>query len=118
MNLESLVFAVNTSGTFAIGIICLFFIYTTSRGLEDDAVKMFSRRLTISISVLILYVSYFSLYQSVLEPSVGTRAPLYMLLVVVFVMLMYTVVGFEEVASKHGINRQQKIDKMENESGV
>jgi hypothetical protein len=41
-----------------------------------------------------------------------------MLLVVVFVMLMYTVVGFEEVASKHGINRQQKIDKMENESGV
>lgn len=112
-SIDQLVFALNTSGTLAIGSICFFIVYTTFKGIEDEHIQEFSRRFMMSIAVLILYVSYFMTYNSFFSGSTIAQYPLYLLLVAVFLYMIYAAVGFEKVAETYGISQESKIEKME-----
>lgn len=115
VNVGQLVFALNTSGTLAIGAICFFIVYTTFRGIEDENIQEFSRRFMMAIAVLILYVSYFMTYNSFFSGSSVARYPLYLLLVAVFLYMIYAAVAFEKVADKYGMSQRSKLDRMENQ---
>lgn len=115
MSLGQLVLAVNTAGTLAIGAICFFIVYTTFKGIEDDAIQEFSKRFMMAIAVLILYVSYLMTYNAFFPESTLAEYPLYFLLVVVFLYMIYAAVGFEKVAESYGISQSQKLEKMEKE---
>lgn len=112
---NSIIFALNTSGTLAIGSICFFIVYTTFRGIEDEMIHEFSRRFMMSIAVLILYVSYFMTYNSFLSGIEMARYPLYLLLVAVFLYMIYATVAFEKVAEKYGFSQSSKLSRMKNE---
>jgi Na+-driven multidrug efflux pump len=113
--LEQIIFALNTSGTLAIGIICFFIVYTTFKGIEDKAIQEFSKRFMMAIAVLILYVSYFMAYNSFFQGSTIARYPLYLLLVAVFLYIIYAAVAFEKVAKQYGISNEKKIENMNRE---
>jgi uncharacterized membrane protein len=113
--LDSLVFALNTSGTIAIGAICFFIVFTTFRGIEDEMIQEFSRRFMMAIAVLILYVSYFMTYRSFFSGSTVAQYPLYLLLVGVFLYIIYSAVAFEKVAEKYGFSQDAKLERMRNE---
>lgn len=115
--LEQIVFALNTSGTLAIGTICFFIVYTTFKGIEDDSIQEFSKRFMTAIAVLILYVSYFMTYNSFFRGSNLARYPLYLLLVAVFLYMIYAAVAFEKVADQYGISEDRKLRKMTREEG-
>jgi len=114
---NQVIFAINTSGTLAIGSICFFIVYTTFKGIEDQAIQEFSKRFMMAIAVLILYVSYFMMYNSFFQSSQVARYPLYLLLVAVFLYLIYAAVAFENVADKYGISNNSKLEKMERQEG-
>lgn len=113
--IDSIIFALNTSGTLAIGTICFFIVYTTFKGIEDEMIQEFSRRFMMSIAVLILYVSYFMTYNSFLKGVEIARYPLYLLLVAVFMYMIYATVAFEKVAKKYGFSQSSKLNRMKNE---
>lgn len=113
--LNTIIFALNTSGTLAIGSICFFIVYTTFRGIEDEMIQEFSRRFMMAIAVLILYVSYFMTYNSFLSNVQVARYPLYLLLVAVFLYMIYATIAFEQVAEKYGFSQSSKLNRMKNE---
>lgn len=115
---NQIIFAINTSGTLAIGSICFFIVYTTFKDIQDESIQEFSKRFMMAIAVLILYVSYFMMYTSFFQNSIIARYPLYLLLVAVFLYLIYAAVAFEKVADKYGISNNQKIEKMEKQEGA
>lgn len=116
--LDQIIFAINTSGTLAIGSICFFIVYTTFKGIEDELIQEFSKRFMMAIAVLILYVSYFMMYSSFFQNSLIARYPLYLLLVAVFLYMIYAAVAFEKVADQHGITQKSKLKKMEQQEGA
>ncbi|MFB6213365.1 MAG: hypothetical protein ABEJ07_02270 [Candidatus Nanohaloarchaea archaeon] len=115
MAISQLILAVNTAGTLAIGAICFFIVYTTFTGIEDSAIQEFSKRFMMAIAVLILYVSYFTMYNAFLQGSTVARYPLYLILVFVFIYMIYAAVGFEKVAESYGISQSSKLEKMEDQ---
>lgn len=117
MAVGQLVFAINTAGTLAIGAICFFIVYTTFKGIEDKAIQEFSKRFMMAIALLLLYVSYFMTYNSVLSGVQYARLPMYLLLAAVFIYLIYAAVAFEKVAKKYGISTSDKLEKMKNQEG-
>lgn len=117
VQIQEIVFALNTSGTLAIGSICFFIVYTTFKGIEDKAIQEFSKRFMMAIAVLILYVSYFMTYNSFFKGSSLARYPLYLLLVAVFLYMIYAAIAFEKVADQHGISQNSKIQRMAREEG-
>lgn len=118
MGLGQIVFAINTAGTLAIGAICFFIVYTTFKGIQEEAIQEFSKRFMMSISLLLLYVSYFMMYNSVLSGMKYARLPMYLLLAMVFIYMIYAAIAFEKVAEKYGISTKDKIEKMRNQEGV
>ncbi len=112
---NQIVFALNTSGTLAIGTICFFIVYTTFKGIEDEKIQEFSKRFMMAIAVLILYVSYFMTYNSFFPNSQIARYPLYLLLVAVFLYMIYAAIAFEQVADQYGISQNSKLKKMSRE---
>lgn len=117
MAVGQLVFAINTAGTLAIGAICFFIVYTTFKGIEDDAIQEFSKRFMMAIALLLMYVSYFMAYNSILSEMQYARLPMYLLLAAVFIYLIYAAVAFEKVAEKYGISTTDKLEKMKNQEG-
>lgn len=117
MGIGQLVFAINTAGTLAIGSICFFIVYTTFKGIEDQAIQEFSKRFMMAIALLLLYVSYFMAYNSILAGLQYARLPMYLLLAAVFIYMIYAAVAFEKVAEKYGISTNDKIEKMKNQEG-
>ncbi|WP_347721386.1 hypothetical protein [Candidatus Nanohalococcus occultus] len=117
MTVGEIVFAINTSGTLAIGAICFFIVYTTFKGIEEQAIQEFSKRFMMAISLLLLYVSYFMMYNSILSGVQYASLPLYLLLVAVFIYMIYAAVAFERVAEKYGISTNEKLEKMKNQEG-
>ncbi len=115
MGIAEIVLAINIAGTLAIGGITFFIVYTTFRGIEDKKIQRFSKRFTMSIAVLILYVSYFLSYNTFIPSSVIAKSLLYLLLVIVFLYMMWAAIGFEEVAQDYGVSQERKLEKMENE---
>ncbi|MFB6147948.1 MAG: hypothetical protein ABEJ66_03620 [Candidatus Nanohaloarchaea archaeon] len=115
MAISQLVLAVNTAGTLAIGSICFFIVYTTFRGIEDEAIQEFSKRFMMAIAVLLLYVSYFIMYSAFFQDSTVMKYPLYLILVFVFIYMVYAAIGFEKVAESYGLSRDDKLEKMEDE---
>lgn len=115
MELSQLVLTVNTAGTLAIGAICFFIVYTTFRGIQDQKIQEFSKRFLMAIAVLILYVSYFMVYNTFLTDIPGTIYILYLILVAVFIYMIYAAVAFERIAESYGLSSESKIEKMENE---
>lgn len=115
--IEEIIFALNTSGTLAIGTICFFIVYTTFKGIEDTAIQEFSKRFMMAIAVLILYVSYFMTYNSFFRGSNLARYPLYLLLVAVFLYMIYAAVAFEEVADQYGVSEDSKLQRMTRQEG-
>lgn len=115
MAINQLILAINTAGTLAIGSICFFIVYTTFKGIEDQAIQEFSKRFMMAIAVLILYVSYFITYNAFFSGSTVLRYPLYLLLVLVFVYMVYAAIGFEKVAESYGLSQDEKLEKMEEE---
>lgn len=113
MGIDQIVLAVNTAGTLAIGSICFFIVYTTFKGIEDDAIQEFSKRFLMSIAVLLLYVSYLMVYNTFFAPSMNARYPLYLILVFAFIYLIYAALAFEEVAQSYGTSQGDKLDQME-----
>jgi Na+-driven multidrug efflux pump len=116
--IDQIVFALNTSGTLAIGTVCFFIVYTTFKGIEDTAIQEFSKRFMMAIAVLILYVSYFMTYNSFFQNSAIARYPMYLLLVAVFLYMIYAAVAFEKVADQYGISQNSKLKKMSMEEGT
>lgn len=115
MSLEQIILSLNTAGTLAIGSISFFIVYTTFRGLEDNKIQEFSKRFLLAISTLILYVSYLMMYNSFFPESTIARYPQYLILIAVFLTMIYTAMGFEEIAEKYGISQDTKLDRMEEE---
>lgn len=117
MGLGQIVFAINTSGTLAIGAICFFIVYTTFKGIEDQAIQEFSKRFMMAISLLLLYVSYFMTYNSILSGLKYARLPMYLLLAAVFIYMIYAAIAFENVAETYGISTNDKLEKMRKQEG-
>lgn len=115
MALEQIILALNTAGTLAIGSICFFIVYTTFRGIEDDKIQEFSKRFLMAIAVLLLYVSYYMVYNTFFQSSTMARYPLYLILVAVFAYLIYATMAFERIARDYGISQGKKLEKMEKE---
>lgn len=115
MAISQLVMALNVAGTLSIGVITFLIVYTTFKGLEDKVIQDFSKRFLMAISILLLYVSYLMAYYSFFRGSTMARYPLFLLLVVVFIYLIYAAVGFEKIAESYGMSEDSKLDKMENE---
>lgn len=117
MVMGDIVFAINTSGTLAIGSICFFIVFTTFRDIEDEVIQEFSRRFMMAIALLLMYSTYLMLYRTSFSGVRFMQSLSYVLLSVVFIYLIYATVGFEKVANKYGISAGSKIDKMEREEG-
>ncbi|MFB6245075.1 MAG: hypothetical protein ABEJ03_01880 [Candidatus Nanohaloarchaea archaeon] len=117
MPLEDIVFAINASGTLTIGSICFFLVYTSFRGIEDEVIQEFSKRFMMAISLLLLYVSYLMVQRTMFSGVRFMESLRYFILAMVFVYIIYSTLAFEEVASKYGISREDKLDKMEREEG-
>ncbi|MFB6208676.1 MAG: hypothetical protein ABEJ56_00890 [Candidatus Nanohaloarchaea archaeon] len=115
MTLDQLILSLNTAGTLAIGSITFFIVYTTFKGMEDEVIQEFSKRFLMAIAVLLLYVSYYQLYNTFFSGSLAAKYPLYFTLVAVFIYLIYAAMGFEKIAEKYGISQQSKLEKMEKE---
>ncbi|MFB6199378.1 MAG: hypothetical protein ABEJ83_00745 [Candidatus Nanohaloarchaea archaeon] len=115
MALGEIILTVTTAGTLAIGAICFFIVYTTFQGIDNKEIHEFSRRYLMSIAVLILYVSYQMLYNTALTSYSWAKFPLYFILSLVFIILIYATIGFEQLAEKYGISEQKKLERMENE---
>lgn len=115
MSLSEIVLSVNTAGTLAIGGIAFFIVWSSFRGIDDSKIEEFSKRFMMALAFLILYVSYFLVYNLYLTDLAGAIYLLYFLLVVVFIMLIYSSVAFEELAQEHGISMEDKIERMEKE---
>ncbi len=115
MSVEELVLAVNTAGTLAIGTITFFIVYTTLKDIQDEKIHEFSRRFLMAIAVLLLYVSYLMLYNTMLAGSSIARFPMYIILAFVFIYLIYAAMAFESIASSYGVSQDKKLEKMENE---
>lgn len=117
MSLTQIILAVNTAGVLAIGAITFFISYTTFQGLDDPKIKEFAKRFLMLNSVLILTASYLLFYTEFFAASntLGALFPLYLLLAITFILLIYSGMAFEDIASSYGISNEKKIDKMENE---
>ncbi len=112
MGIEEIVLAVNTAGTLAIGTITFFIVYTTFKGIQDEKIQEFSRRFLMAIAVLLLYVSYMMFYDAMLYGSSVARYPMYVILVLVFIYLIYAAMAFEKIAQAYGISQDKKLEKM------
>ncbi|MFB6292104.1 MAG: hypothetical protein ABEI58_01785 [Candidatus Nanohaloarchaea archaeon] len=115
MALDQLILAMNTAGTLAIGAITFFIVYTTFKGIEDEKIQKFSKRFMMAIAVLILYVSYMMMYNTFFPDSVFGKYPLYLILILVFVYMIWAAIGFERIAESYGISQESKLEKMEKE---
>jgi hypothetical protein len=115
MPIEQMVLALNTAGTLTIGSICFFVVYTTFRGIEDEKIQEFSKRFLMAIAVLLLYVSYYMVYNTFFGHSAIASYPLYLTLIGVFTYMLYAAMAFEKVAKDYGISQDEKLEKMERE---
>jgi len=115
MGIEEIVLAVNTAGTLAIGSITFFIVYTTFKGIEDKKIQEFSRRFLMAIAVLLLYVSYLMFYNTFMYGSSAARYPMYVILVLAFIYLIYAAMAFESIAESYGVSQDKKLEKMSEE---
>ncbi|PSG99231.1 MAG: hypothetical protein BRC29_03840 [Nanohaloarchaea archaeon SW_7_43_1] len=114
-SLDQIILALNTAGTLTIGSICFFIVYTTFRGIEDDKIQEFSKRFLMAIAVLLLYVSYLMVFNTFFQGYEMARYPLYLILVVVFLCMIYAATAFEKIAKEYGISHSSKMDKMKDQ---
>ena len=68
-----------------------------------------------AIAVLLLYVSYYMVYNTFFSGSTMASYPLYLILVAVFAYMIYATMAFERIAKQYGISQDDKLEKMENE---
>lgn len=115
MAISNLVIVLNAAGTLAIGIITFFMVYSSFRSIEDKKVQEFSKRFMLAVAVLILYVSYMMFYNAFLTDYEYAAYPMYFILVLVFVNLIWTATAFENIVEKYGISQDSKLEKMENQ---
>lgn len=113
MTVQDIVLAINTGGTLAIGSICFFIVYTTFKGIKDEEIHEFSRRFMMSIAILLLYVSYLMAHDTFLHVYEFSVYPLYLILSLVFIYLIYAALAFEDLAQKYGISTEDKLERME-----
>jgi len=114
MSLEQIALAVNTAGTLAIGSITFLIIYTTMRNVKTPEMNEFTKRFLMVVSFLLLYTSYLMFYNQFFSGNTATMAqyPLYIILVMVFITMIYATMSFEKIA-RSGMSKDDKISKME-----
>ena len=115
MAVDQLVLAINTALTLSIGLITMFIVYGSSKRIEDEILREFSRRLMLVVGVLVLYVFYWGLYNLAWTGVPIARYPLYLALIFVFLYLMWTVMSFEKLTKRYGYSQESKLEKMEEE---
>lgn len=115
MAVEQVVLMINTALTLSIGLVTMFIVYGSSKRIEDDLLKEFSRRLMLVVGVLVLYVFYWGIYNVAWSNVTIARYPLYLALIFVFLYLMWTVMSFEKLTKRYGYSQESKLEKMEEE---
>ncbi len=108
MGIDQALFAVSTSITVTVGLMSFFIVYNTSKHIEDDIVKEFSKRLLILISVMMLFLAYWSYYMLVLTDVPFAQYPLFLALIFVFIYLMWNTLTFRKMC----LSTESKIEKM------
>jgi len=111
MAINTMLFAVSTSLTAAIGLISFFIMYNTSQKIEDELVKQFSKRLMMLIGVMLLFLSYWAYYTIALSDVAFAQYPLFLSIIFVFVYLMWNTLTFRKLS----LSTETKLDKMKNE---
>lgn len=113
--MEQIILAVNTAGTLAIGSMTFIIVYTTFKGLQDEKLQKFSKRFLLVISFLLLYTSYLTFYNQFYQGNAMAQYPMYIILVMVFISLIYASAAFEGIANQFGVSQEKKLEKMEKE---
>ncbi|MFP4038796.1 MAG: hypothetical protein ACLFTA_03360 [Candidatus Nanohaloarchaea archaeon] len=107
-------FAVITSLTVTIGLVSFLIVYNTSKKIEDDVIREFSRRFLILIGVMMIFLLYWAYYTAALTDVQFAQYPLFLSLMFVFVYLMWNTLSLRKVAMPQG----RKIEKMEEGGGI